>query len=102
MKTKKCRTCPTETASKPVSEFTKSTAYKDGYTRECKSCRVKASNRRSYERKNHSLQKVGSSFEIVQTEKLKKLTSRFDFRFSNKEILNLESQYIFNRNGLTI
>lgn len=93
MKTKRCKTCPPDKAKKPVSEFTKSTSYKDGYCRDCKKCRVNASQRRYHERKNCALVKVGSKFQIVQTKRLSRLTGKYDITFSNKDILDLESQY---------
>lgn len=89
---KTCRKCHKE---KALTEFHKDSSSKDCLRVVCKICVNKNQARNVRERKAQAITKVGANFEIVQTNKLKRLTSKFDFRFSNKDILDLESQYIY-------
>ena len=89
---KTCRQCRKE---KSKTEFHTDRSAKDNLRVKCKLCVNKNQARNVRERKAQEITKVGSAFSIVQSPRLSRLTGRFDFRFSNKDILDLEGQYIF-------
>jgi superfamily II helicase len=90
---KKCRQCRKE---KSLTEYHKDSSAKDKMRVICKICVNKNQRKNTRERKAQEVVKVGSNFEIEQSKKLKKLTSKYNFRFSNKDILDLEKQF-YNR-----
>ena len=86
---KTCRQCRKE---KSKTEFHKDASAKDNLRVKCKICVNKNQVKNHEERKAQAIVKVGTNMEIVQSPRLQRLTGWYDFRFSNKDILDLEKQ----------